>query len=310
MRGKFIDNIFDASCEEYHHNIALITETGSSAISYSELNSNASALEASLRSFLYCDGNAGNHENVQDSCRRTVAVMTERNVAMVVAIIAILKAGAAYVPVDPSFPPDRQSHIFTHSKSKLLVIDLSSYSNALSLGVQLPPVIVIDPSCGKVCKIIGVEFTNTMELIPVRNPQDLAYVLYTSGSTGKPKGVMVTHEGVVNIVNWFADELQIKSKSVVLGLTTFCFDISVLEMFMPLFRGGTLVIASSSTQKDPFHLLDVIRDRNVTVVQATPTTYEMMLATGWRGDSNIDFLVRMNSLIIILLNRVDYEHTV
>jgi len=126
-----------------------------------------------------------------------------------------------------------------------------------------------------------------------RSGLEIAYVLYTSGSTGKPKGVVVSHRGVINIVNWFADELQISKAeaSRVLGLTTFCFDISVLEMFLPLLHGGTLIIAKSSTQKDPFRLLDVLRERQVTVMQATPTTYEMMLATGWRGDNEIDFLV-------------------
>jgi len=98
---------------------------------------------------------------------------------------------------------------------------------------------------------------------------------------------------VVNIVDWFARELQVTSSSntVVLGLTTFCFDISVLEIFMPLLHGGKLVIAKSASQRDPFHLLQVIRERKVTVVQATPTTYTMMMATGWNGDPNIDFLV-------------------
>ena len=121
----------------------------------------------------------------------------------------------------------------------------------------------------------------------------LAYVLYTSGSTGKPKGVMVKQEGVVNVVNWFADEIPVRSTSRVLGLTTLCFDISVLELFMPLLRGATLVLARSSTQKDPFRLLDYMQEASVDVMQATPTTYEMLLATGWNGDNRLDFLVRV-----------------
>jgi surfactin family lipopeptide synthetase A len=77
----------------------------------------------------------------------------------------------------------------------------------------------------------------------------------------------------------------------VLALTTFCFDISVLEMFLPLFRGGALVLAEQATQKNPFRLLDVIKNTGVTVMQATPTTFEMLLATGWKGDHSIDFLI-------------------
>jgi non-ribosomal peptide synthetase component F len=102
---------------------------------------------------------------------------------------------------------------------------------------------------------------------------------------------MVKQEGVVNIVDWFADALSLGPEGKVLCLTTFCFDISVLEMFMPLFRGSTLVLAKASSQKDPFQLLELVDNAGVTVVQATPTTYEMMLATGWTGDGSIDFLV-------------------
>ena len=98
--------------------------------------------------------------------------------------------------------------------------------------------------------------------------------------------------GVVNVTNWFADQIPVVPSSKVLALTTLCFDISVLEVFMPLLRGATLVLAKSSTQKNPFRLLDYVQEAGVTVMQATPTTYEMMLATGWTGDPNVDFLVR------------------
>jgi len=276
---NYLDVAFHESCQKNSHRRAVILEDGNVKYTYSELNYMASNLEITLRHILYAEEKSFSFD---DCINRTVSLMTERNVAMIVAILAILKAGASYVPVDPSFPPDRQAHIFSHSKSKLLLVDSESYEKALALGVTLPPVVVIHPSTGEIVKkpdIISNVF-DAPQYIVKRSPRDMAYVLYTSGSTGKPKGVMVTHEGVVNIVNWFADELKVDSNSVVLGLTTFCFDISVLEMFMPLFRGATLVIASSSTQKDPFHLLDVIHDRKVTVMQATPTTYEMMLATG------------------------------
>ena len=116
-------------------------------------------------------------------------------------------------------------------------------------------------------------------------------MLYTSGSTGKPKGVVLYCDAVLNIVEWFANELNVDKHSKVMGLTTFCFDISVLETFLPLVRGGTLVLAKSSTQKDPFRLRDVIEEFKVSVFQATPTSYEMLLASGWTGDKSIDFLV-------------------
>jgi non-ribosomal peptide synthetase component F len=102
---------------------------------------------------------------------------------------------------------------------------------------------------------------------------------------------MVKESSVVNIMQWFGRELVINPASRVLCLTTFCFDISVLEIYLPLVFGGTIVLAQSTSQKDPFTLLQLISRTRVTVFQATPTTYELMLATGWAGDMKIDFLV-------------------
>jgi len=116
-------------------------------------------------------------------------------------------------------------------------------------------------------------------------------VLYTSGSTGKPKGVLIYQSSVLNVVKWFTKELHITMSSVVLGITTCCFDISVLEIFLPLLNGAKLILASTATQKDPYRILNAISQRGVTVMQATPTTFEMMLATGWKGDPTLDILV-------------------
>lgn len=228
-----------------------------------------------------------------------VAVMMTRSVGFIATILAILKTGAAYVPVDPAFPPDRQSYIFSHSKCQLLVADHDSYKSAVELGAELPTYMIVDSYCGEVDFKASFSIRkdemdwSEVETITRVEPTDqqLAYVLYTSGSTGKPKGVMVKQLGVANIVGWFADEMNVGPGSIVMGLTTFCFDISVLEIFLPLTRGGLLVLADSSTQKDPFRLIDLLTSFKVTVFQATPTTYEMMLATGWPGDSGIDFLV-------------------
>ena len=260
---------------------ALVVEDGSRSVTYYELNKRADKLTVSINNML-------SNSNMKDS--PMISIMIDRDIGMVVAILAVLKVGGAYVPVDPSFPPDRQSHIFSHSCSQILITDPSIYDTAKSLGVSLPPVILIDSKSGSPLDEQGAS-DGSKRVTRSRRGEDLAYVLYTSGSTGKPKGVMVTHEGVVNIVNWFARELSIKPADNVLGLTTFCFDISVLEMFLPLLHGATLVVARSASQKDPFNLLDVIANRKVNIMQATPTTYEMMLATGWTGDRNIDFLV-------------------
>lgn len=224
-----------------------------------------------------------------------VAVMMTRDFSVIASILAILKSDATYVPVDPTFPSDRQSYIFEQSKSQLLITDEKSYKQALALGVVLPPVLVLhSETCDIVenCLSTTKLSWNDSYIEEGLSTNQLVYVLYTSGSTGKPKGVMVKQEGVTNIVGLFSDALKITESSRILGLTILCFDISVLELFLALTNGATLVLAKSNSQKDPFILLDLIKRARVNVVQATPTSYEMMLATGWDGDETIDFLVR------------------
>jgi len=114
------------------------------------------------------------------------------------------------------------------------------------------------------------------------------FYYYHNRSTGKPKGVMVEHVSVMNVLHYFAHEMGLNCHDVVLGLTTFSFDISVLEMFMPLVIGARLVVVSSTIQKDPTllsHLLDD-DDNSITVMQATPATYEMLMAVGWQGEGS------------------------
>lgn len=292
IHSRGVEDLFEDASKTYATSDALVLENGET-MQYQELDSLATNIQQIVYHTIKEQYTSDNEDLTP-----LVTVMMDRSFAFVVAMLGILKAGAAYVPVDPSFPPDRQLYIFTHSKCGFLIVDEASFEAATSFGVELPSLIKLD-SKGKITYISN----RNLYLTPTYNQEEirtfrhrtaqekLAYVLYTSGSTGKPKGVMVKNIGVVNIINWFADELKVDSNSRVLGLTTFCFDISVLEMFVPLTRGATLVIAKSSTQKDPFNLADLMIRERISVFQATPTTYEMLLATGWTGDPDIDFLV-------------------
>jgi amino acid adenylation domain-containing protein len=291
MTSRLIVDLFLEKTDQYPDSSALILENGMT-LSYSQLKMKAVEIGGIILNII-------SEEDI-DGDTMPVCVMMNRNSALISAILGILLAGAAYVPVDPSFPPDRQSYIFSHSKCKLLLVDEESYAQALLLGVDLPPVVVLTPdatikSSPRPYNTSAIDTETVLKTVradcSARSGGGLMYILYTSGSTGKPKGVMVTQYGVTNIVTWFAKEIGVSNMSRVLGLTTACFDISVLEIFMPLVSGATLVLAESATQKDPFRLLEVMAEHKVDVVQATPTTYEMLLATGWEGDRNTDFLV-------------------
>lgn len=233
----FLIDIFDGEVAKSPSHPCLILEDGSS-YSYHQINELAVCIAKELACAM------GSTDGIYPETP-LVGVLMSRGVGLVSSILGILKAGAAYVPVDPSFPPDRQTHIFAHSNCKILVTDEESLQLALSLGVVVPPTLVINssPSAAvddaSLSRLIirslqlpsfehldkNVVLAQARRKVSDREDGGLAYVLYTSGSTGKPKGVMVKQTGVVNIVNWFADELCVNSNSRVLGLTTFCFDI-------------------------------------------------------------------------------------
>ena len=278
---------------------ALILESGNS-FSYEDLNSCANKIASALLPGCVSSkvDPSFNENGKNSSATPLVCIMMQRHMPLIASMLAVLKCGGGYVPVDPSFPPDRQLYIFSHSKCAVLLADEESFAQATSLGVDVPPSLILSASAGEIVlstlrKTPSLEMSlpRLRSLAATRPGGGLMYVLYTSGSTGKPKGVMVRHHGVVNIISWFAKELSVTQSSRVLALTTSCFDISVLEIFMPLVSGATLVLADSASQKNPFRLLDVIKSHRVSVLQATPTTFEMMLAAGWTGDKQIDVLV-------------------
>ena len=259
------------------------------------------------------------HTNTSDSGEDTalVCLMMHRHAGLIASMLGVIMAGAAYVPVDPAFPTDRQTYIFEHSRCQLLIIDEDCHRHVLSLGITIPPAIVVSPE-GRVVSSprpyvldnMGERLDQARLSCHSRPMGGLMYVLYTSGSTGKPKGVMVQQYGVTNVVSWFANEIGINENYRVLGLTTACFDISVLEIYMPLVKGGTLVLADSASQRDPFRLLELLKRESVGVFQATPTTYEMMFATGWTGDRSIDFLVGGEAFRPSLVNLVRESRSV
>ena len=268
--------------------LALVLESGQ-RYTYQELHSIAVNIGACVLA-----GINTHYRSSEDT--PLVCLMMHRHAGLIASILGVILAGAAYVPVDPTFPIDRQSYIFEHSKCQLLIVDEDTCRQSLSLNMKPLPVIVISSDGALIshpCLLHhpGDTLHNARQACHSRHMGGLMYVLYTSGSTGKPKGVMVQQYGVSNVVSWFANEIGINQNSKVLGLTTACFDISVLEIFMPLIKGGTLILADSASQRDPFRLLELIRKESIGVFQATPTTYEMMLATGWRGDRSIDFIV-------------------
>ncbi|WP_258191652.1 non-ribosomal peptide synthase/polyketide synthase, partial [Pseudomonas fluorescens] len=224
------------------------------ALSYAELNQRANRLAHRLRA-------AGVGPDI------LVAVALDRSVDMVLALLATLKAGGAYVPLDPQFPADRLAFMLEDSRARVLLtagnlherLPLAADQQVLFIGEHEDAHYSSDNPC--------VELTD----------EHLAYVIYTSGSTGKPKGVMVRHGALGSFTQGMAQTLSIDAKARLLSLTTFSFDIFALELYVPLSVGATVVVADKDVAQDPEAILSLLHAHSINVVQATPSTWRMLL---------------------------------
>ncbi|MEU7861585.1 amino acid adenylation domain-containing protein [Nonomuraea sp. NPDC049141] len=196
-----------------------------------------------------------------------VGVLLERDAGLLVALLAVHRAGAAYVPLDPSHPPARISRIAADAGLRLLVTTRAHES----LG--LPSLYTDDPN-----PLVGDHEAAAIAL----DPQDIAYLLYTSGSTGEPKGVLVTHGAVANLMASMLAWPGLTASDVLPAVTTAGFDISVAELFLPLVAGARVVIGSAEQARDPRLLGELLDAAGATHLQATPTSWRMLLDSGWR----------------------------
>lgn len=210
-----------------------------------------------------------------------IAVCVERGVDLIVALLAVLKTGASYLPIDPAFPTDRIQYMVDDASVHLLITQTEYLEK-----IELPS--------DKVFLLEGDWLEHTTK--KAANPKvtiradHRAYLIYTSGSTGKPKGVQVSHQSVVNLLLHFQRELQVTPKDNLLGVTTVSFDIAGLELFLPLVSGCRLTLASKEDAIDPNRLLAYIQNQQITILQATPVSWRMLLAAGWNGKSNLKIL--------------------
>ena len=201
-----------------------------------------------------------------------VGIAVERSLEMVVGLLGILKAGGAYVPIDPAYPADRQAYMLENSQAPV-VLTQSSLRDALPVGDAT--VVCIDSDWHEIA-------TRAQSAPDVAmDPEQLAYVIYTSGSTGKPKGVQIPHRALVNFLVTMQRTPGLERADVLVAVTTLSFDIAGLELYLPLITGARVVIASAATSGDPRALASLLETSGATVMQATPTTWRMLVDAGW-----------------------------
>lgn len=208
----------------------------------------------------------------------TIGVYMQRTPDMIVSLLAIWKAGAAYVPLDPAFPVERLSYMITDAEIAVVITQQSLLADLESSPVQF--------LCIDTCELP--EATHNPN-IPV-GFKNLAYIIYTSGSTGKPKGVQVEHGGVSNVLKAMLTEPGLSAEDIVLAVTTISFDMSVIELFLPLYAGASLVLCPREISLNPHLFMEEIERRGVTLAQATPSTWQMLIEAGWKGNSRISLI--------------------
>ena len=237
---------------------------GNNSISYRELDLQSDRL---ARHLLDC----GMEKN------SFIGVSMGRRAEIVAAILAIWKAGCIYVPVDPDFPEDRVRFIVSHSKMSA-VLRWGHGGNDFGSRVQH-----IDIS--SVCQDVGKDALPPLR--PSATPRDVAYVFYTSGSTGSPKGVTIVHRSLCNLLMSAASVVSMIASDRMLALTNISFDISLLEILLPLSVGATCVIAEKRLLIDSARLSRDIQKNKITIMQATPITWKMLLDDGWKNETGI-----------------------
>jgi amino acid adenylation domain-containing protein len=258
-KEKSLHQIISETAAKYPDSIAL--KFNNEQLTYIQLNQKANQLAA----FLIAN-------NVKPNDK--VAISLDRSAELIVALLAIIKAGATYIPLDPVFPINRINYMLEDSAAVVLLTSDRYKGQYVSNAKE----IILD------------NIWANLKSYPVIDPdvnvkgKDLIYILYTSGSTGQPKGVQIKHHNLVNFLYSMQKQPGLTAADNLLAVTTISFDIAGLELWLPLITGAQIVLADADAAKDGNALLEIIKREKINVMQATPYTWRIMLEAGWKSE--------------------------
>ena len=282
LKNKLVDH-FNATQKDYPSNSTLVSliskqvsktpdavalRCNGEELTYRELDRRSGQLASYLQN-LNIEGDA------------LVAISLERSLDMVVATLAVLKTGAAYLPIDQTYPNARIQHMIEDSGCRNVISHSRLADKLPTTDTQM---IWLDKESTAIEKLPELPAVNSL------SPQDTAYIIYTSGSTGRPKGVRIRHSNVTNFLNSMQMTPGITSEDRLVAVTTLSFDIAVLEIWLPLISGATSIIASSEDATDGERLRHLLESEDATLMQATPVTWRLLVNTGWKGSSSFKAL--------------------
>lgn len=274
-RTLAMHEFFEYQCDRTPEAIAV--HSGPRSTSYAGLDARANRIARLLRA---------------QGIRRgaLVGLAMDRGPDLLAGLLGILKSGAAYVPLDPGFPPERLSYMTADANLSALVTERR---HASCFDLRGRPVLALDELETQMAALAATRLERDEGSAAEESP---AYVIYTSGSTGRPKGVLVPHRAVANFISAMASQPGLGAHDRLVAVTTLSFDIAVLELLLPLSVGGQVVIASRETAGDGVALADLLLTSRATVMQATPATWLLLLESGWQGGEHLMALCGGESL--------------
>ncbi|KTD26041.1 MULTISPECIES: amino acid adenylation domain-containing protein [Legionella] len=276
MFKNFIE-LFESQVNLYPDKLAIIFKE--EQITYKELAERSNCMALSIR-------------NEINQSQSIIPLILERNPDIIISILAVFKMGCAFLPISPITPCSRIKFILKDTDAGLIVSNLDLDPSIVS------NITVVNPSkIGFVSGSVNKPFLAS----------DLAYVMYTSGTTGNPKGVLVEHRSMMNLFSSLISELPVEENEKFLALTDYTFDISLIELLMPLLKGGTILLTEHGSVADGFKIRQYLKKNHITCMQATPLTWEILLKQGWKNDGQMKILVGGEKFSTRLAESLMYE---
>jgi amino acid adenylation domain-containing protein len=272
-----LHQFLDHSTRKYPDRIAL-DEPGLGTINYRDLAS----LSDNLRDRLY-------HLGVRRGDR--VGVYMRKSIDTVAAIFGILKTGAAYVPVDPSSPVSRIAYIFNNCSVKAVILEKRSEKNLaaeIGQGGELPKLFLLEGAGGGLPLRQALEAAQEKDPAPAAETEsptmdELAYILYTSGTTGRPKGVMLSHRNAISFVDWCSETFDPNEEDRFSSHAPFHFDLSILDLYVSIKHGATLVLIGEEVGRDPVRLAPLVSEKRISIWYSTPSILSLLVKLGKLG---------------------------
>ena len=271
-KNQNIIQLFENQVKKTPNNCAIVFEN--KFLTFNELNKKANSLAFYLR----------NKEQIR--ANDLVSIMCNRSLEMIIAILAVLKSGGAYVPIDPTYPKDRIDYMLKNSKSKVLLTQKN-----IARDIDCSNKVLIDLEDNDLYNCCA------QNLQPINQPEDLAYVIYTSGSTGVPKGVMIPHRVLTNFTNYCNDNIEYLKNPIyqsIVSITTISFDIFFYETIISLQKGLKVIIANEAEQNTPNLLDDLLNKHEIKILQATPSRMQIFL-------NNLENMPNLKNLNYVIL---------